>query len=444
MARPLVTCDVECHPNYFLIKFKTIADGRVRAFEQFDGHPLDRDGVRTILRQYTIITFNGNSYDKFQVVRALQDGCTNADLKELNDRIIVGRMKPWELEREYNKLMPSYLDHIDLIEPAPAVMIGLKMYGGRLHAPKLQDLPYDPDARLTRLQMIETNDYCGNDLDTTILLYNAIKESIDLRVHMSTEYGVDLRSKSDAQIGEMLLRMAVEKRLGRKVYKPELPRSYSFQYKAPAFIRFKTAQMQDVLATVQAVQFFLDKGGSPMIPKAIEALKIVIGGNKYTMAIGGLHSCESKVAHFADDDYLLRDIDVRSFYPNIILNQRLFPKHLGPALLIEYKKIVLRRLAAKDAGDKVTDGGLKIAINGSYGKFGSKFSVLYAPDLMLQVTLTGQLALLMLIESFEAVGINVVSANTDGIVTRCPRDMEDTLKAIVADWEFMKIGRAHV
>lgn len=81
------------------------------------------------------------------------------------------------------------------------------------------------------------------------------------------------------------------------------------------------------------------------------------------------------------------------------------------------------------------DKGLKISSNGVYGKLGSPYSVLYAPHLMIAVTLTGQLSLLMLIDRAERAGIPVVSANTDGVVFRCPYGMEDTLTAVTAQWE---------
>lgn len=84
---------------------------------------------------------------------------------------------------------------------------------------------------------------------------------------------------------------------------------------------------------------------------------------------------------------------------------------------------------------KVEDSAGKIQINGTFGKLGSKYSVMYAPDLMIQVTVTGQLMLLMLIERIEAVGIHVVSANTDGIVIKCPRSRENELLGIVKQWE---------
>ena len=111
------------------------------------------------------------------------------------------------------------------------------------------------------------------------------------------------------------------------------------------------------------------------------------------------------------------DCDVASYYPSIILNQGLCPANIGENFLRVYKKIVDERLKAKKEGDKVVSESLKIVINGSFGKFGSKFSALYAPEMLLQVTLTGQLALLMLIEKLENADIKVISANTDGVVS---------------------------
>ena len=117
------------------------------------------------------------------------------------------------------------------------------------------------------------------------------------------------------------------------------------------------------------------------------------------------------------------------------MNLGLFPPHLGPVFLQVYRGIVNRRIAAKKRKDKVMADSLKIVVNGSYGKLGSKYSILYAPNLLIQTTITGQLALLLLIERLEMAGIRVVSANTDGIVLKCHRTMVDTMNAVVAQWE---------
>lgn len=84
---------------------------------------------------------------------------------------------------------------------------------------------------------------------------------------------------------------------------------------------------------------------------------------------------------------------------------------------------------------KVKAEGGKIQSNGVFGKLGSSYSALYAPDLMIAITLTGQMAILMLVERAEVAGINAVSANTDGVVLRCPHALADELDSIIIDWE---------
>ena len=72
------------------------------------------------------------------------------------------------------------------------------------------------------------------------------------------------------------------------------------------------------------------------------------------------------------------------------------------------------------------------------GSLGSFYSFLYAPDLMLTVTFTGQLYLLMLIEAIEGAGIEVLSSNTDGIeVNYKHKGDKEKVKKLVGEWEFV-------
>lgn len=431
--RPRAVLDIECYVNYFLVALKNIETGKSVSFERTKDQSLDINGLVSLLKKYTIVTFNGRNYDE-PVLRYALKGVANDQLKKLSDDIIQNNLKPWTVEEKYALPKVPFLDHIDLIEVAPG-MASLKVYGGRLHSQQMQDLPIHHDATLTEADMDVIRPYCINDLDTTIDLYRKLEAQIKLRCEMSVEYGVDLRSKSDAQIAEAVIRSEIEKRKGGKVYRPEFPSDYKFKYNVPDFIQFKTELLQGVLSTVRQADFTLTDKGDVAEPEAIAALKFKIGTTTYQMGIGGLHSCESSVSHVADDEYMLCDRDVTSYYPFIILNQRLFPKHLGTEFLDVYKTIVDRRVAAKRAGDKVTEAALKITINGSFGKFGSKWSVLFSPNLLIQTTITGQLSLLMLIEALELAGIPIVSANTDGIVIKCHRADYDSMVAIITDWE---------
>jgi hypothetical protein len=153
------------------------------------------------------------------------------------------------------------------------------------------------------------------------------------------------------------------------------------------------------------------------------------------MGVGGLHSCEKGQSVYAGSDHILADFDVASYYPSIILQQDIAPDNMGEAFTTVYQSIVDRRIKAKRSGDKVTADTLKIVVNGSFGKLGSKYSTLYAPNLLIQTTITGQLALLMLIERVEAVGGKVVNANTDGIVVLAHKSLEPELARVMFDWE---------
>lgn len=425
--------DVECYRDYFMLGLRNVQTGATAVFELYEGHPLETRSIRSLLRKYRMITFNGRSYDMPMVALALT-GASNQELKDASDAIILGNLRSWEFEAQFGVEVPSYIDHVDLIEVAPG-QASLKIYGGRVHTKRMQDLPIEPDAFIKPSDRPRLVKYNGNDLNTTIDLRNALREQLALRERMSDEYGMDLRSKSDAQIAEAVIKKELEKLTGSRIYKPDFRPGTKFKYRTPDFLCFQTPVMQQTLQMVQDATFVVTGKGKVDMPKALEEAKIRIGKSVYRMGIGGLHSSESTVAHFSDDEHVLIDRDVTSYYPMIILNQGLYPKHLGPKFLTVYRGIVERRIAAKKAGDSVTADSLKITINGSFGKFGSQYSVLCSHDLLIQTTLTGQLSLLMLIESLELAGIPVVSANTDGVVIKCPRRKLDKLNYLVGCWE---------
>lgn len=454
--------DLEVYPNYFLAKFINM-EGKVREYEMYelpDYDPefntearkyLDVEGIRRIMNSYTTVTFNGANYD-FPILNLALAGKDCAELKEASDAIILHDMKPWNFYKHF-KCQPLSYDHIDIKEVAPGVMVSLKAYGARMHMPKLQDLPYDPDQPLTRQQMREVADYCLNDLETTRQLLIDIKGRVELRETMSAEYRTDLRSKSDAQVAEAVIKAELFRLSGKKLAKPSV-KEKQFFYKVPDYISYKTPQLQEVLEMVRRSPFTAKTNGQIEMTKELSDTLIDIHMSVYKLGIGGLHSQENERSFTNEDDYELRDIDVTSYYPSIILNQELYPENLGPHFLEVFKVLVDRRVAAKRTAKRLrkletlteeekveldravtTMDALRITINGAFGKLGSVYSALYAPDLMIQVTVTGQLTLLMLIEELELNDIPVVSANTDGIVMHYPKCQHDKVDTIVRNFE---------
>ena len=503
MKRTLIH-DIEIFENYCIIGFMDIQTGEVWSWE-FEGSLTseERTEIRKLVMKNLIVGFNSRGFDMLILFAALK-GFSAKALKRLANEIIVGKrgkngdfvqQKSWDIERDWEIEIPSKLDHIDLIEVAPG-KASLKIYNGRIHGKRMQDLPIDPEAILTEDQKEEVYRYWKNDLQATKDLYLSLSEQIALRTELSREYGMDLRSKSDAQVAEAVIKKRVGQITGTAPKKPDLANIKPFKYRAPDYIRFENEHLNDLLDTIEAWEFKLSYSGKVQMPDFLSDAEITfeqmgetighlnedeednregalpLGTSVYRMGIGGLHSSEKRAVHHSDKDFVLIDADVASYYPNIILTLGLYPETMGKVFLKVYRGIVDRRLAAKAKQkelekeikglegrmaqenrpselmrerveelkaeahqQKVANEGGKIMINGSFGKLGSRWSALFSPNLLITVTLTGQLALLMLIEWMELAGISVVSGNTDGIVIKCPRNRLDEMKSIIKRWE---------
>lgn len=424
--------DIECYRNYFLIAARDIVTDKHIIFELSPDSQIDFDKLRWFLFRHCFVGFNSRNYDML-MLGACMNGYNTEQLKKASDHIIFDNQGRSEFEDNWGSA-PQLINHIDIKEVAP-LRASLKLYGGRLHCKTMRDLPYPHNTALDKLQALNVKEYCCNDLEQTKLLLQELQPHINLRIGMAKLYdNFDFRSLSDAQVAEKIIAFELKRitgcwpRRSEKLFK-------RCQYKAPPNLRFQTPALQQALATILATDFSIAENGSPVMPAAIDKLLLTIGQSSYQLGMGGLHSQEKSVSHFADANTLLIDRDVASYYPAIILNQGLFPEHLGIAFLEAYRGLVNRRLAAKAAGNKKISEGLKIAINGIFGKLGSIWSIVYSPDLMLQVTLSGQLYLLMLIEMIELAGIPVVSGNTDGVIIKCHKDDYDSLEAIILQWE---------
>lgn len=456
--RPIALYDTECYPNYWLLKIR-FKNGPLYAFQLVEGQSLshaDKERILTLFDLVTSVSFNGNYYDVPMICGALS-GYDTTSLKMLNDRIIVDGLKPWELN------LPEWkpADHIDLMEVAPGAG-SQKQYAGRIHCRKMQDLPYDPGTTLTPMQMYDIYTYNDNDLDVLGELYDALQPQLEQRIALTERYGIDLRSKSDAQVAEAIIKHRCEQALGQRIYKQTIDWTYTFKFDAPDSIVFASPHLRRVLDTVKAATFRIrpplsmrsdpdDVGKCIPLPPELEGLEVQIGNTIYTMGIGGLHSQDGRAVHKSDDANMILDVDVAAYYPSLMLRAGAWPPSLGETFLSVFESIKDERIAAKTlqgelkkAGDtssaeyvKARNGneGGKIQINGTFGKTGSVYSVLFAPKMLIQTTLSGQLSLLMLIEWLEHNGITVLSANTDGLLLRCPRRLHDAAKYLITEWE---------
>ena len=153
---------------------------------------------------------------------------------------------------------------------------------------------------------------------------------------------------------------------------------------------------------------------------------------------GGIHGSIPACKVEATADYLIRDIDVKSLYPNIAIQNRLAPQHLGERFVEVYKTLPLERQKWQKAKGKkcVEANTLKLASNGVYGNSNNVYSPFYDPQFTLTITINGQLMLCMLAERMAKVPtIKLIQINTDGITYFIHKDYEPQVAAICKEWE---------
>lgn len=370
--------------------------------------------------QYTWVGFNSESFDRPLIAMAVM-GHDESNIKVVAQNIIEHKMQSWQTYREYDIDFIEY-DHIDIKEVPKGVMLSLKVYEGRMHSPNLQDMPFHHDEEIdTPKKRKIVEDYCWNDISETKRLFLTMKKEVELREQLGEQYGVDLRSKSDAQCAEAILKKVCSIGKGDKIVPG------SVRYTCPKFIKTNSKLINEIIAMCEDHRFIINHAnGSPEFPEFLTE-PIDIGGGVYQMGIGGLHSKHDKKIHLRanpDEGLLLSDFDVASYYPNIMIKAGLIPNlggNKGALFLDAYQDIYEQRIAAKRSGDKARAETLKIILNGTFGKLGSIYCSFYAPALMLAVTITGQLNLLCLIYELTNIkGVTVESANTDGIMVSYP------------------------
>lgn len=291
----------------------------------------------------------------------------------------------------------------------------------------------------------EMADYNDNDVYIVAELIRMNQEEVLLRYRISEEYKVDVYSASRSTIADKVIVKLYSKFTGlhpkafidTKTIRRKILVSEILSDK----IAFSTPELNDILSDIRSLTLRGEKGEFDR--------EFTFMGTSYTIATGGLHSNEIPAVYVENSDSIIVDRDVASYYPNMIRSLKVCQKHLIPKAWFRIADtIVDERLEHKHlAKDKSLDvmerdkhataaACLKIVANaGIFGKMGSEKSFLCDKKAMYQVTINGQLFLLMLIEKLELAGIHVVSANTDGIVTIVPRELEQTADDICHWWE---------
>jgi hypothetical protein len=325
-------------------------------------------------------------------------------------------------------------------------MVSLKRLQFEMDLENIEEMPiHHLKKNLTEEDIRLTSEYCKNDVMSTYEFYKVTigdtshplykgNNQLELRMDIEAEFGIPCLNYSDSKIGDEMIKKfyCEEKRINYKDLpkKGQFRKEINLKYCVANYVTFQTKPLQNFLNIIKKTVI----GANDEFKEELHFYD-----NVYSFMKGGLHTENKPKVFEADDEHLIIDWDVSSYYPAIIINNGRYPAHLGKEFLRGYKtmfekRLELKPLAKKDKKIKGIVGALKLAVNSVYGKSSDVQSWIYDKQLTMFTTITGELSLMMLIEQYELRGIRVISANTDGVTIRIKKDQLEIMTAINEWW----------
>ncbi len=439
MKLPVIIVDIETMAEFFLC---TCYDPQLNEWNEFEVNK-NHDHIIQMVHYFEkksdhyFVTYNGLRFDS-QVLEFI--------IREHHNWIEKGRLEICKIIAQNAKdtiddsnfgLLPKYRENqlsfkiIDLFEihhfSNKNRMVSLKRLEFEMDLENIEEMPIHHNTiDMSEDEIRLTKEYCRNDVTATYEFYKITigdcshplykgNNQIELRQDIEAEFGIPCLNYSDSKIGDEMIKKFYCQEKG--IEYRELPKKGTFRKDVRVrnciadYIKFQTPELSDFLSSIKKKSLGMQDDFKE---------EIHFYDNVYSFMKGGLHTENKPKVFEADDEHLIVDWDVSSYYPAIIINNGRYPAHLGKEFLRGYKamfdkRLELKPLAKKDKRIKGIVGALKLAVNSVYGKSSDMQNWIYDRQLTMFTTITGELSLMMLIEAYELAGIHVISANTDGV-----------------------------
>lgn len=351
-----------------------------------------------------------------------------------------------------SQLDPFRIHHFDNKNKATS----LKMLEFIFRMPNIAELPYPPNTYLTESQVNEVIIYCRNDVYATHVTYEKSQQEIKMREELSLIFNLPMMNWNDPKIGENILMKFIREKLqkydlGKSPREKIVVKDILFDYlwfESPPFKAIhqwfqgrvltdtKKAFSELPLEDIQLLNPFINLEKKNIVKGKVKVLNVVFNDFQYNFGLGGIHGSIQSGVYESNDEWVIWDIDVAGFYPNLAIKNRFYPQHLTEIFCDILELIGLER--KKYLKKTPENTGLKLASNAAYGKSNSQFSPLFDPQYTMKTTINGQLLLCMLAEWLSVIpDIIMIQANTDGFTFKLKRSYIGLMNVICQRWEDM-------
>jgi len=437
--------DIETYPNVFTLAVEH-AEVPLRWSFEISGWRNDSKEIIEFLQYLKdtnarMVGFNNLGFDYPVLHTLIRMG--RSDSRALYDKAmaIINSQDDDEGSKWVHLVKPSdqFVTQIDLFKihhfDNRARSTSLKVLEFNMRSDSIEDLPFPVGTVLNREQIEVLKSYNKHDVAQTKAFYHHTLDMIHFREELTRKYARDFMNHNDTKIGKDYFTMKLEE-AGVACYdfgpKGRTPR----QTKRPVihlkdailpWINFEHPEFNRVMNWLKAQTITETKG-------VFNDLTAVINGFTFVFGLGGIHgSVESEVIE-SDSEYVIVDLDVTSYYPNLAITNGFHPAHLGKDFVAIYKHLFEQR---KQYPKKSAESAmLKLALNGVYGDSNNQFSIFYDPLFTMSITLNGQLLLCLLAEGLMHIpGLRLIQVNTDGLTVRVPRANKMLVDLARAAWQ---------
>lgn len=432
--------DIETYPKCFTATWIHAATGLTVVHEISDRrndwsacvefmYNLGRSGARGV-------GFN-NLYFDYPVLHwlASNPGCDARAIYDKAMSIIKGGdrwgSQVWDSDQIFPQLDLFKICHFDNVARATS----LKALEIVMRSRNVIDLPFPVGTVLTSEQIDTLLRYNLHDVRETLKFYVRCLDQIHFREQLTERYNRNFMNHNDTKIGKDYFVMELEKagvqcfdrgpqgRVPRQTVRGRIALGdVVFPY-----VKFERPEFQRVLDFFRTTTITETKG-------VFEGLNAVVDGFQFDFGTGGIHGSVPSQVVCSDDEHVVIDVDVASYYPNLAIANRLYPEHLSDQFCDIYKSVYDQR--ASYAKGTAENAMLKLALNGVYGDSNNVYSPFYDPAYTMAITINGQLLLCMLAERLIALdGVTMVQANTDGLTVRASRAQHEAVRDVCKWWE---------
>jgi len=453
----VVITDIETMAEYFLC---TCYDPQLDEWQEFEvskwTNTLDAM-IKYFENDYYFVTYNGLRFDGQVLETIIKESKQWYQLSRLEICAKIAQIATDTIHDSNFGVFPKYRESelsfkiIDVFEinhySNKNRMVSLKRLEFEMDLENIEEMPiHHTKTNMTEEEIEITRNYCRNDVYATYEFYKVTigdcehplykdNDQIGLRLDIQEEFGIPCLNYSDSKIGdEMIKKFYCQE---KKISYTDLPKKGLFRKEVAVkqciadYVSFKTKELQQFLTRIRKMKL----GTKDDFKESISFYN-----NVYSFMKGGLHTENKPEIFEADEDHLIIDWDVSSYYPAIIINNGRYPGHLGKEFLSGYKqmfnkRLELKPLAKKDKRIKGIVGALKLAVNSVYGKSSDMQNWIYDRQLTMFTTITGELSLMMLIEAYELEGIHIISANTDGVTIEIHKEKLEKMFEINEWWQ---------